>query len=67
MIDFDNFWAMGGYAAYIWPAYGAAIVILAFIWFGGWRRQRAVERALASLDEAWTDENWPEQQRNDET
>ncbi|WP_374653976.1 heme exporter protein CcmD [Dongia sp.] len=52
MTDFGSFLAMGGYAAYVWPAYGAAIVILAAIWFDGQRRRRAVERALATLEQA---------------
>lgn len=56
MIDFGSFLAMGGYAAYVWPAYGAAVVILAAIWVDGIRRRRAVDRALAALD----------QQRNNE-
>lgn len=45
----SDFLAMGGYAAYIWPAYGAALVILAVIWLDGARRRRAVERQLAAL------------------
>lgn len=56
MTDFGSFLAMGGYAAYVWPAYGAAVVILAAIWVDGIRRRRAVDRALAALD----------QQRNNE-
>jgi heme exporter protein D len=50
MTDFGSFLAMGGYAAYVWPAYGAAIVILAAVWVDGIRRRRAVDRALAALD-----------------
>lgn len=50
MSDFGSFLAMGGYAAYVWPAYGAGVVILAAIWFDGVRRRRAVERALANVD-----------------
>jgi heme exporter protein D len=49
-MDFGSFLAMGGYAAYVWPAYGAGIVILAAIWLDGQRRRRAVERALAALE-----------------
>jgi len=61
MTDFGTFLAMGGYAAYVWPAYGAAVIILAAIWVDGQRRRRAVDRALASLDQSRL-----EQQRNNE-
>jgi heme exporter protein D len=50
MTDFGGFLAMGGYAAYVWPAYGAAVIILAAVWVDGIRRRRAVERSLAVLD-----------------
>ena len=50
MSDLAGFLAMGGYAAYIWPAYGAAAAILAAIWADGARRRRAVEHALAQAD-----------------
>lgn len=56
MMDFGSFLAMGGYAAYVWPAYGAALVILLAIWIDGSRRRRAVDQALHRL----------EQQRNSE-
>ncbi|MBI2255291.1 MAG: heme exporter protein CcmD [Proteobacteria bacterium] len=55
-MDFGSFLAMGGYAAYVWPAYGAALVILLAIWIDGSRRRRAVDQALHRL----------EQQRNSE-
>ena len=56
MTDFDSFLAMGGYAAYVWPAYGAAVVILSAIWFDTQRRRRAVERALAAGYESREDD-----------
>ncbi|MDY0871549.1 heme exporter protein CcmD [Dongia rigui] len=56
MSDFGSFLAMGGYAAYVWPAYGAAVVILAAIWIDGQRRRRAVDQALAKLDQQRKDE-----------
>lgn len=57
MTDFGSFLAMGGYAAYVWPAYGAAVVILAAIWIDGVRRRRAVDRALARLGQQRNNEN----------
>jgi heme exporter protein D len=50
MNDLGSFLAMGGYAAYVWPAYGAAIAILAAIWLDGQRRRRAAEKALAAME-----------------
>ena len=47
-----SFIAMGGYAAFVWPAYGiAALVVLAFAILT-WRRLRAAEEALARTAEA---------------
>ena len=56
MNSFDDFLAMGGYAAYVWPAYGAGMIILAAIWWDGVRRRRAVERALAAGYESREDD-----------
>jgi len=51
MTDFSlaDFLAMGGYGAFVWPAYGVTLVVLAAIWLDGARRRRAVERALQAL------------------
>ena len=47
-----SFIAMGGYAEFVWPAYGiAALVIVAFAVLT-WRRLRAAEDALARIAEA---------------
>jgi heme exporter protein D len=45
----DAFLAMGGYALYVWPAYGAALLVMAVIWLDGARRRRLVERQLQAL------------------
>lgn len=47
----NEFLAMGGYAIYVWPAYGVALVVLAAIWLDGARRRRQVERDLAALEQ----------------
>ena len=48
----NSFIAMGGYAAFVWPAYGiAALVVVAFAILT-WRRLRAAEEALARTAEA---------------
>lgn len=56
MSDLGSFLAMGGYAGYVWPAYGAGLIILAAIWCDGVRRRRAVERALAAGYESREDD-----------
>ncbi|HEX7966633.1 MAG TPA: heme exporter protein CcmD [Stellaceae bacterium] len=49
MSDPAAFLAMGGYAGYVWPAYGAAVIVLGglLVWsFAGYRR---VQRELVGL------------------
>ncbi|HET6620215.1 MAG TPA: heme exporter protein CcmD [Dongiaceae bacterium] len=47
-----GFLAMGGDAAFVWPAYGVAALMLAgFAWLS-WRRLRSAERALERIAEA---------------
>lgn len=45
----SEFFAMGGYAAYIWPSYGVAAVLLAGLWIASVRALKARE---AELDKA---------------
>ena len=42
----SNFWAMGGYAAYVWPAYGISLVALAAT---AWWTVNSYRRAKATL------------------
>jgi heme exporter protein D len=43
-------WAeMGGYAAFVWPAYGVALVVLGGIAWQSWRRYRISVRELDRL------------------
>jgi heme exporter protein D len=42
----QEFLAMGGYAAYVWPAYGLAVVTLVGIVGTSITRLRAAERSL---------------------
>jgi heme exporter protein D len=51
----NDFLAMGGYALYVWPAYGVTLLVLAVIWLDGNRRRRAVERKLAALGDSQRD------------
>jgi len=44
--------AMGGYAAFVWPAYGVALAVLGGMTWQAWRRYRASLRELARLQAA---------------
>ena len=49
--SFANFFAMGGYGAYVWPAYG--LTVLAFAGMLGWtvialRARRREEQSLSA-------------------
>ena len=41
--------AMGGYAAFVWPAYGVALVVLGGLAWQWWRRYRASSNMLERL------------------
>ena len=45
----NEFFAMGGYAAYVWTAYAAAAIGLAGLGLASWRRMRALESKADSL------------------
>jgi heme exporter protein D len=49
MAALSSFLAMGGYADYVWPAYGAAFLILGFFTVNAITRYRAAQRMLARL------------------
>jgi heme exporter protein CcmD len=50
MTDVGHFFAMGGYARFVWPAYALwAAVIAANIWSAGRALDRARTRALRRL------------------
>ena len=44
------FWEMGGYAAYVWPAFGAAAIVLIALLVISVRTLRSRERALRALE-----------------
>ena len=46
------FFAMGGYAAFVWPAYGLALVVLGGLAVQSWWRYRASTVALEQLQQA---------------
>jgi heme exporter protein D len=51
MMD-PGFLHMGGDAAFVWPAYGVAALILIAFAVLSWRRLRAAERALERITES---------------
>ena len=50
MSGLGNFFDMGGYAAYVWPAYGAAAAVLGGLLAESLSRLRRAERRLALLE-----------------
>ena len=47
-----GFFEMGGDAAFVWPAYGVAALMLVAFAVLSWRRLRAAERALERVAES---------------
>ena len=45
-----EFFAMGGYAAYVWPAYGLAALVLVGILVATWKGLHAAESTLKALE-----------------
>ena len=46
----DDFWSMGGYARYVWPCFGFALLVLAWnLWSARRRLDAARLRARRSL------------------
>ena len=48
----SEYFAMGGYAAFIWPSYGVAAVLLIVLFLLSARRLSAAERALDGKEAA---------------
>ncbi len=48
MEQLRDFFAMGGYGAFVWPAFGASALVLGWLWVSSLRRLRGLERALAA-------------------
>ncbi|TXH31871.1 MAG: heme exporter protein CcmD [Rhodospirillaceae bacterium] len=46
----STFLAMGGYAAYVWPAYGVAAIILIAFAIDSWRRVRVAAADLRRME-----------------
>ena len=51
MGDVGGFLAMGGYAGFVWPAYGVAFAVLGGLAFFSWRRYRDSSVTLNRLQQ----------------
>lgn len=49
-MNLSQFFAMGGYAFYVWTAYGATALVLTLNVLAARRRNKAVRRELQNLD-----------------
>ncbi len=47
-----EFLAMGGYAAFVWPAYGLALVVLCALAVSSLRMARTAETEVRTLEES---------------
>ncbi len=45
----ESWFAMGGYASFVWPAYGVTAAVLGGLALWSWRRHRSSADALARL------------------
>jgi len=45
----NNYLEMGGYAAFVWPAYGLSVIVMLGLAGTAWRSVRVRERDLAKL------------------
>ncbi len=49
MDEASSFFAMGGYAAFVWPAFGVSAAVLLGLWLESLTRLRGSQRRLARL------------------
>lgn len=49
-MTWTHFWAMGGYAGFVWPAYGLTLLVLSAISFSSWRTRKRLRQRIRSLD-----------------
>jgi heme exporter protein D len=49
--EIGRYLAMGGYALFVWPAYGVALAVLGGLAWQSWRRYRASGSTLERLQQ----------------
>ena len=47
----SKFFAMGGYALYVWSAVGLTVAVMAALAWQSWRSLRRAERAVSDLEQ----------------
>lgn len=47
MSEWQTFFAMGGYAIYVWPSFAVSLIALLGLGFASWRDMRRAERLVA--------------------
>jgi heme exporter protein D len=47
----ESWFAMGGYAGFVWPAYGVTAIVMGGLALVSWRRYRRSGHALARLQQ----------------
>lgn len=50
MASLENFLAMGGYGAFVWPAFGLTAIVMVYFAVASLRTLRQRERALQALE-----------------
>ena len=48
----QQYLAMGGYGAFVWPAFGVTALVMIGLWWDSVRTLRRNERALAAVQDA---------------
>jgi heme exporter protein D len=56
MSGWQTFFAMGGYAAFVWPAYAISLIALLGLGVVSWREMKRSERLAALSENAKTPE-----------
>jgi heme exporter protein D len=56
--SWSDFWAMGGYAVYVWGSVGVTAALMAIeVWQARQARRQALQQVRAQMDlDGWTDD-----------
>jgi heme exporter protein D len=65
MSGLTQYFAMGGYAAFIWPSYGLALILLVGMVVAAFLRMRAAETAIEAAEQAAAQKAPPQPERAD--